>query len=489
MVEFANFQDLLRCSPAAGRQVPPVPPAHVPPAPLLAARCEARAWAALDGLLVRGMRHWTLGAALAAWLKHIVEQRQARREAFFDAMGSQMCAATRRCGWMEKRSGKEALVLALVVWRGEVDFRCLWRSRQRAIDRTRRHCFMDARRSAAWSMFWAWHHVTRTLRATTSHAPQQLPTLLRGIATQVQYSPEKPRKHAWLAQTRSISCPRFCYNMIGFQDKSSSQKLVSTNTAATVSPDSTRTVAGSGDAYCSSVLSGSLAVQPIAVFTPDSSPAPKLASGITAAAIFQDSTGNVAVSHDASCNTALSDGLALQLSAALASNSSLAAAALAVADLNTRQDEVAGGRGRESCSASPVRNRRISLQSKLGDSPMRYTRLGDSPMQNTSIGYGCGSSPSQFRLKWAEISVTDATRDGGAATSPLPRGPERLFYDVSSYTGRAKYGGPPRLDRRSTLFAARTSSYRDNAARLRKHSAASMVNATTAMASGRHGSP
>merc|ERR1719350_1000021 len=95
---------------------------------------------------------------------------------------------------MEERSGKEALVLALVVWRGEVDFRCLWRSRQSAMDWARRtqlhppirrkRFFMDATRSVAWSTFWAWHQATQTLKATASHAPQPLPTLLGGPATQ-----------------------------------------------------------------------------------------------------------------------------------------------------------------------------------------------------------------------------------------------------------------------------------------------------------------
>jgi len=427
--EFSSIQNLLRCSSMAGVQV-----SSVPPTPLPVTRCEVRAWAALDGLLARTMHHAIVGAALAAWMKHVRWQRQARREALFDAMGGQMRSAIRRCGWMEERSGKEVMAQALVVWRGEVDFRCLWRSQQRAIDQARRHCVVDATCSAARGTFRAWHKATSDLRAMDP-LPQPLPTLLQGPATQFVQNPlEKLRKGVSETPARSISCPRICGNVSVFQRKASTQRLASSSIAAVIFPDSTENVAGSHDASCNSTFSGNLGEQPGAL---------------------------------------------------LPSDSSLAAAALAVADFNTRQDEIAGDGGIKNCNASPVRSRRLS----------QPNRLGDSPACNTGVGYGCGTSPSQFRLKWAEISVTDATHDGAAAL-PLPRGPERLFYDVSSYTGRAKYGGSPKPGR-STIYATSAFSYRDvkdNAARLRKsfggHSPASTANATTAMASGRlNGSP
>jgi len=438
--EFGNsIQQLLRCNSVTGVHMSFVPPAPVP----AAARGETRVWAALNGLLARTMHHAVLGTALAAWLQHVKDQRQTRREALFDAMGGQLCSAIRRCGWMEKRSCKEVLLRALAAWRCEVDFRRLWRSRQHAaqhgmhgltaIGQRRRHCVADATCYAAQAAFCAWHQAafspreTSSTGASASHSPHALPTLLRGPTTQfVQDPSEKVQKLGWMAPMRSISCPRFRYDGIGSRDKSCTQKVVAASNAA--------------------------------------------------AALTADCTGNAAACHDTSCT--LSAGLAVQPSAALISGNSLAAAALAVADLNVQQDEVAGSSGVDCCVASPVRNRRKSQ-----------------PNSPASVGYSCGSSPSQFRLKWAEISVSEATCDPAAA-SPLPRGPERLFYDVSSYTGCAKYGGPPKSDRRSTL-AARACTYRDvkdNAARLRKsfggYSAAAMANAPMSAASARlHASP
>lgn len=55
-----------------------------------------------------------------------------------------------------------------------------------------------------------------------------------------------------------------------------------------------------------------------------------------------------------------------------------------------------------------------------------------------------------------EVSIMEAP--GTEAKKPLPRGPERFFYDTTSYTGCARFGGASVMDKENLVSGSRTKS-------------------------------
>ncbi|CAK0860400.1 unnamed protein product, partial [Prorocentrum cordatum] len=99
-------------------------------------------WQTVRLLVDRVARRRALGGALSAWGRLVEAERKRKRDALFDAMGSQMRAAKRRCIGLEDRLARRRppLAEAFDAWR------CRARLRRRpaaAVELCRR-CAEDA---------------------------------------------------------------------------------------------------------------------------------------------------------------------------------------------------------------------------------------------------------------------------------------------------------------------------------------------------------
>jgi len=66
----------------------------------------------------------------------------------------------------------------------------------------------------------------------------------------------------------------------------------------------------------------------------------------------------------------------------------------------------------------------------------------------------CGQR--QARQPFAARETAGAEAINADAKKPLPKGPERFFYDTRSYTGCARFGGPTVVDKENLVMASRT---------------------------------
>jgi len=120
-------------------------------------REAARLWCAVRRLVDRSDRLESLSGALAAWSCAVEDVRKRRREAFVDAMGEQMRAAKRCRVSLEGRAWRSGpLRHAVAMWRGEVRRS---RERQMWLRATEKACLHNAGALAAalaWSVFREW---------------------------------------------------------------------------------------------------------------------------------------------------------------------------------------------------------------------------------------------------------------------------------------------------------------------------------------------
>mmetsp|Transcript_96466 Transcript_96466/g.268059 ORF Transcript_96466/g.268059 Transcript_96466/m.268059 type:complete len:529 (+) Transcript_96466:83-1669(+) len=394
--------------------------------------CERRIWCAVGKLLDRAARREALGVAWAAWVRTVAGEQQQRRNALFDAMGVQLRSAQRRCG-LEEQSAKHTLLLqSLAAWRGEVCSRCTRRHWVRAFDWACGCRLLDSA-DLVWRVLLAWHRslcrarVIEFLEGPSNESGKERRTAMVGLPLKVHCSLQMTTSRGYMQSSmrRSASAglsgalepaiqrqPDVHGPALHRPDGScarSPPEPTERRTAQQGSPPSSHTVPGRP-------VSASRAASPAqdAAVDPVSAPA---------------GVGTIVMGSPA--RRAMSAGVGL------------AAAGHPATRILTRDEQCAGlpmGIAPSVCSSGCSRCTPGSPNASCNeDHGTALVLPSDSSVQSSPR---VASTP-----RWSDIVVQEAG-------CTLPRGPERFFYDLASYTGCAKYGGLQAPDRRCHVVMA-----------------------------------
>lgn len=332
----------------------------------LEARKTDRVWIALASLLDRTARIDTMRRLMGAWSQVVTEGRQQRRDALFDAMGSQMRASKRRCTMMERYVAQTPVWCFLVVWHETTQ---LIRQRRKLLAATGLACERRDRGSDALltlCLFQTWRFV-RELRQVGS---LERPSHVDGYAIDYQCEGLCSNRSWALQPLEDLHS-----HSVSLQHEASD-----CNSFALVGETS----------LSQSTRSWPLGKQSGSQVDKQKHPRPEQACGL----VDGGSSGNGGVLNiDVPSSADGSPGLAKQC-----------------------QQRVHDSQAPQGCEKKGGRNH-------LAPRARRHTTIGAVQL------------PSSHQVEERGSEVQDSRRE------QLPRGPERFFYDTSSYTGCARYTG------------------------------------------------
>lgn len=375
----------------------------------------------VDALLDRCARTAMAGWVLRHWAQHVIEARQSRSSAFFDAMGFQLRCAQRRCAMLEEEPTNDQMTFrnAVFAWRSAIVLARTMRSRmdyaemlsQRFCDEmslvTLSRSFAEWRRLAMEACKENIVETDRPMRASGSPIKPKSNIKQRFAGVGVNAIPQlplfalskNPNARAKSAEGRNIGVRRRCdtdpkqYAFASANQRHRRGTCQGVSAADSDCPSSLPHQPSSGRL---SPWSGSTTSHPgrprISLGSRQASPAKALAT--------QENGGGA---WDLQCTSRSS--------------------------FETCQS----ARGPGDRYASPASSDQLAVAWSPCSSVARH--------------------PS-YAPRWSDVEPAQPaqeTRNSGFMEidlSTLPRGPEKFFYDTARYTGCARFGGPTIIDRR-----------------------------------------
>lgn len=373
---------------------------------------EARVWGALRTLLDRASSRGVLGAAWSSWAKIVAEQRQLRRDAFFDAMGGQLQAAQGLCSFLleDRCHGRQAfLEAAFQSWHREVKQlrrRRLW---LHAANQANRWCEAEA----LWRFWAAWQSVV----------PSSSPSLGKRNGTDAPSIEIKACRWKW-------SCA---------DDGSGGGTPVVDDSSDATTASGTATISEEIDALTVDVVDGkradSLQRDRYALLKTDGEFVHRARA--RSASLGQSPRRVPTASRAAIRSEQDLAQLADCILPGLSHGESLPFAAT-----SPRQGGPDGHHSWHVASLSPLPSSPTP--------PFLLAAVASSQPLGKTVSQVSGAVPSGRLSAGGAASPTrteTSTEDIGSAATTKPRGPERFFYDTATYTGCARYGGPTVIDR------------------------------------------